>query len=166
MAYINVSAQSDFATLHISTSSVTISGTAATTATSILEVPALQNITLNNGNGVFRWKQLDQTSESAVAIPATNQISLNAVVDPSSFFGVTGAAGSANAKGLYNLSNEKTKINFRMYFNGVDVGSKFVSGTGYLTGLAPTVSPDQPVWVTPLTIEVDGDLSVVQTVAS
>jgi hypothetical protein len=165
VAYINVSAQSDFATLHISTSSVTISGTTANTSTSVLEVPALQNITLNNGNGVFRWKSLDSTSESAVAIPATNQISLNAVVDPNSFFGVTGAAGSANAKGLYALSNEKTKINFRMYFNGVDSGSKYVSGTGYITGLAPTVSPDQPVWVTPLTIEVDGDLSAIQTVA-
>lgn len=162
MAYINVSAAADFATLHISTA--TITGTTASTATSIMAVPALQNITLNNGNGVFRWKQLDSTSESAVAIPATNQISLNAVVDDGAFFGVTGAAGSANAEGLYNLSNKKTKVYFRLYFNGTDSGSKFVSGSGYFTGLAPTVSPDQPVWVTPLTIEVDGDLSAVTSV--
>lgn len=161
MAYINVSASSDFATLHISTA--TISTSTANTSTGVMAVPALQNITLNNGNGVFRWKSLDSTSESAVAIPATNQISLNAVVDDGAFFGVTGTAGSANAEGLYNLSNDKTKIYFRMYFNGTDTGSKYVSGSGYITGLAPTVSPDQPVWVTPLTIEVDGDLSAVTT---
>jgi hypothetical protein len=164
VAYINVSASSDFATLHVSTA--TITSVTASTATSVLAIPALQNITLNNGNGVFRWKQLDSTSEAAVAIPATNQISLNAVVDDGAFFGVTGSAGSANAKGIYNLSNEKTKLYFRLYFNGTDNGSKYVSGVGYFTGLAPTVSPDQPVWVTPLTIEVDGDLSAVTAVAA
>jgi hypothetical protein len=159
---INVSATDNFATLHISTA--TITGVTATTATSVLAIPALQNITMNNGNGVYRFKTLDSTSESAVSIPATNQISLNAVLDEGSFFGVTGTAGSANAKGLYNLSNEKTKVYFRLYFNGVDSGSKYVSGEGYLTGLAPTVSPDQPLWISPLTIEVNGDFSAVASV--
>jgi hypothetical protein len=158
VAYINVSGSGDFATLHISTA--TIAGTTASTATGILNVAGLQNITLNNGNGVFRWKQLDSTSEKAVAIAATNQISLNVVIDPDAYFGATSAdAASATAKGLFNLSNDKALVYFRLYYQGTGSGDKFVSGSGYLTGLSPTVSPDSPVWVSPLTIEVVGDFT-------
>jgi AdoMet-dependent rRNA methyltransferase SPB1 len=32
----------------------------------------------------------------------------------------------------------------------------YYEGTGYISALAPTVSPDAPVWVSPLTIAVDG----------
>lgn len=158
MAYINVSGTGDFATLHVSTA--TISSTTASTATGILAVPGLQNVTLNNGNGTFRWKQLDATSEYAIAIAATNQISINAVVDDASYFGVTSAnAGMATAKGIFNLSNDKTLVYFRLYYQGTGTGDRYVSGSGYLTGLAPTVSSDQPVWVTPLTIDVVGDFT-------
>jgi hypothetical protein len=158
VAYINVSGSGDFATLHISTA--TISGTTASTATGILNVSGLQNITLNNGNGVFRWKQLDSTSEKAVAIAATNQISLNVVIDPDAYFGATSAdASSATAKGLFNLSNDKALVYFRLYYQGTGTGDKYVSGSGYLTGLSPTVSPDSPVWVSPLTIDVAGDFT-------
>lgn len=158
MAYINVSGTGDFATLHISTA--TISGTTASTTTGILNVTGMQNITLNNGNGTFRWKQLDSTSEYAVAIAATNQISMNVVLDDAAYFGTTSAnAGMATAKGLFNLSNDKTLLYFRLYYQGTGSGDKFVSGSGYITGLAPTVSPDSPVWVSPLNIDVAGDFT-------
>lgn len=158
MAYINVSGTGDFATLHISTA--TISGTTASTTTGILNVTGMQNITLNNGNGTFRWKQLDSTSEYAVAIAATNQISMNVVLDDAAYFGTTSAnAGMATAKGLFNLSNDKTLLYFRLYYQGTGSGDKFVSGSGYITGLAPTVSPDSPVWVSPLNIDVVGDFT-------
>lgn len=158
MAYINVSGTGDFATLHISTA--TISGTTASTSTGILDVKGLQNITLNNGNGVFRWKQLDSTSEYAIAIAATNQVSLNVVLDPDAYFGTTSAdAQSATAKGLFNLSNNKTLVYFRLYYQGTGTGDKYVSGSGYLTGLSPSVSPDSPVWTSPITIDVAGDFT-------
>lgn len=158
MAYINVSGTGDFATLHVSTA--TISGTTASTATGILNVTGMQNITLNNGNGTFRWKQLDSTSEYAVAIAATNQVSLNVVLDDAAYFGATSAdAQSATAKGLFNLSNNKTLVYFRLYYQGTGSGDKYVSGSGYLTGLAPTVSPDSPVWTSPLNIDVVGDFT-------
>ncbi len=158
MAYINVSGTGDFATLHISTA--TISGTTASTATGILNVTGMQNITLNNGNGTFRWKQLDSTSEYAVAIAATNQVSLNVVLDDAAYFGTTSAnAGMATAKGLFNLSNDKTLVYFRLYYQGTGTGDKYVSGSGYLTGLAPTVTPDSPVWTSPLNIDVAGDFT-------
>jgi len=35
-----------------------------------------------------------------------------------------------------------------------------INGKGYITGLAPTVSADSPVWVTPITITVTGDYTV------
>ena len=158
MAYINVSGTGDFATLHISTA--TIAGTTASTATGILNVTGMQNITLNNGNGTFRWKQLDSTSEYAVAIAATNQVSLNVVLDDAAYFGTTSAnAGMATAKGLFNLSNDKTLVYFRLYYQGTGTGDKYVSGSGYLTGLAPTVTPDSPVWTSPLNIDVAGDFA-------
>ena len=158
MAYINVSGTGDFATLHLSTA--TIASTTASTATGILAVPGLQNVTLNNGNATFRWKQLDSTSEYAIAIAATNQVYFNVVVDGNSYFGQTSAdAASATAKGLFNLSNDKTLVHFRLYYQGTGTGDKYVSGSGYLTGLAPTVSADQPVWVSPLTVEVVGDFT-------
>jgi hypothetical protein len=152
VAYINVSGTGDFATLVISTATITSS-----TGTGVLTVPSLQNITVNNGNGVFRWKQLDSTSEKAIAIAATNQVSLNIVVDDTTFFGSSGA--TAAGQGLFKLSNDKVLLNFRVYWKGTGVGDKYVDGVGYFTGLAPTVSADQPVWVSPLTIEVVGDFT-------
>ena len=158
MAYINVSGTGNFATLCVSTATIT-----SNTGTGVLTVPGLQNITLNNGNGVFRWKQLDTTSELAIAIAATNQVSLNVVVDDTSFFG-SGAGSNAAQQGLFKLSNNKELLYFRLYFNGVATGDRYVDGQGYFTGLAPTVSADQPVWVTPLTIDVVGDFSSPGTV--
>ena len=131
------------------------------TANAGLVVPSMQDITINNSTGVFRWKTLDSTAENAATTPATNQLSLNVVVDTAAFFG-TGTAGDDDVKekGLFSVSKEKTKVYFRAYFNGTDSTSKFLSGEGYISGLAPTVNPDAPLWVTPVTIEVDGDYTV------
>jgi len=35
-----------------------------------------------------------------------------------------------------------------------------MSGNAYVTGLAPTVSADAPVWVSPITLTVTGDYTV------
>jgi len=153
VAYINVSGSGDFATLVVSTATIA----SIDTATHIV-LPGMQNITLNNGNGVFRWKQLDSTSEYAIAVAATNQISMNIVLDSDSFFG-DGSGADALSKGLFNLSNDKTLVHFRLYWSGTVTGDRYVSGSGYFSGLAPTVSADQPVWVSPLTIDVAGNFT-------
>jgi hypothetical protein len=144
MAYINVSGQSSQATLQISTASI------ASTSTGII-VAALQDITVNNSVGIFNWTQLDTFSQKAVPTPATNSVSGNIVVDDSQFF--------TASTGLFDLSNNATLVYFRVYFNGRATGAKYVGGSGYITNLAPTVNPTAPVWVTPFTINVDGNLT-------
>ena len=127
-----------------------------------LDVPALQDITLNAANDVFTWTQLDQASKLQIATTATNSLSMNLVLDQDVFFGVTAAGEAAQTAGIFGLSTDKTKINFELFLGSTDTGGtgKTVSGTGYITGLAPTVSADAPVWVSPITITVDSDYTV------
>jgi len=148
MAYINVSAPTKNAIIQISTASI------ATTSSGYI-IPALQDVTLNNATGVFNWTQLDVFANLTVSTPATNSVSANLVLDSTTFF--TGANGVAS---LFDLSNDATYVYFRCYFDGRGTGSKYVSGSGFITNLAPTVNPTAPVWVTPITISVDGDFSV------
>lgn len=121
-----------------------------------LVIPMLQDVTINNANDVFTWTQLNESAKLQVATTATNSISTNLVVDDEIFFGATaGTTGSAAKLGLIGLSSNKTKVDFE-----INIGTKVISGEGYVTGLAPTVNPDAPVWVTPLTITVTGEYTV------
>ena len=152
MANINVSQPSQFLTLEISTSSV------FTTATTLV-LPALQDVTITNNNGVFRWKQLDEVGQKVAVTPATNSINLTLVVDDAAFYGsqygtVATPSTSASVAGLFNLSNNKNRVYFKFYWGGTTTNA--VAGSGFLSGLAPKVTPDQPVYITPLIIEVDG----------
>jgi hypothetical protein len=152
MANINVSAPSSFVTLQISTGSV------FTTATTLV-VPALQDVTITNNNGVFRWKQLDEIGQKVAVTPATNSINLTLVLDDAAFYGTAygtapAAGDSAVKQGMFNLSNYKARVYFKFAWGGSS--TNVVSGSGFLSGLAPKVTPDQPVWITPLIIEVDG----------
>jgi hypothetical protein len=128
-----------------------------------LVVPALQDITLNNSNDVFTWTQLDTGSKKQVATTATNSLSGNIVLDQDSFFGVTTSGEVAKTKGIFGLSKDKSLVAFSLYMGDEEDGGqgKTVSGEGYVTGLAPTVSADSPVWVSPVTITVTGDYTVV-----
>jgi len=140
-----------------------ISVEANSAATPELSVPGLQDITINAANDVFTWTQLDQASKLQIATTATNSLGMNIVVDQTVFFGDTGeTAGEADYIGIWNLSKNKTKIDFEIYLGDTDGGAagKTISGEGYITGLAPTVSADAPVWVSPITITVDGDYTV------
>lgn len=147
MAYINVSAPTSQATLQISTASI------ATTSSGYV-IPALQDVTINNAVGTFQWTQLDEFSNKTVPTPANNSIAGNFVLDSTTFF-----TGSNGVGGIFDLSNDATLVYFRVYFNGRGSGAKFVSGSGYITNLAPTVNPTAPVWVSPITISVDGDIT-------
>jgi hypothetical protein len=57
-------------------------------------------------------------------------------------------------------SKEKTEIFFSVAFNeGNSTGEYYISGKGFLTGLTPTASIDQAVWISPMEIVVNGELS-------
>ena len=153
MAYINVSAPTSNAIIQISTASIS-------TTSSGYVIPALQDITINNSAGQFNWNQLDVFANLTVSTPATNSISANLVLDSTTFFGTgTPAIGGNGVPPLFDLSNDATLVYFRVYFNGRGAASKYVSGSGYITNLAPTVNPTAPVWVSPIQISVDGDLT-------
>lgn len=122
-----------------------------------LQVPALQDITINNNNDVFTWEQLDSTSKKQVTTLATNSIATNIVVDDQSFFGNASAtSGSSLKAGIFGLSKNKTKCQATINF-----GSRTITADCYVTGLAPKITAAQPVWVTPMTLTVSGDYTVV-----
>jgi hypothetical protein len=140
------------------------------TQSSALSIAGLQNVTVNAANDVFTWTQLDSTAKKQVATTSTNSISMNLVVDDAIFFGTTlnsTASDTMAAQGLLGASRNKTLINFILKF--VESGSnqstadRYIKGVGYITGLAPTVSADSPVWVTPVTITVSGEYTVAAT---
>jgi hypothetical protein len=131
-----------------------------------LTVPALQDITINAANDIFTWSQLDSTAKKQVATTSTNSMSMNLVVDPTTFFGSTLASIQSDtvaAQGILGLSRNKTLITFSLKFQEGGATDKFIKGQGYITGLAPTVSADSPVWVSPITITVTGEYTASAT---
>jgi hypothetical protein len=127
-----------------------------------ISVPALQDITINASNDVFSWEQLDSSAKKQVATTSTNSVDMNVVVDPTIFFGtsVTAAiSGTAAAQGLNGMSRNKTPICFSLKVQE-GAADYFYRGKGYITGLAPTISASAPVWVSPVTITVDGEFTV------
>lgn len=153
MAYIAVNSAGDFVRLDINASGSFATANAAMAQTAnVMTVPALQDVTVNATPGLFRWKQLDALSEYVVTTPSTNSVALTIVLDDTTFF-----TGANSTPGLFTITNNKVLTYFRLYWKGSDSGDRYVEGQGYLTALAPTVTPDAPVWTTPLTIEVVGD---------
>lgn len=130
-----------------------------------LSIPALQDITINASNDVFTWSQLDSTAKKQVATTATNSVAMNLVVDQASFFGTSLSAaitGTIAEQGLFGCSRNKTLVNFIIRVEN-STSDTFIKGVGYITGLAPTVSADSPVWVSPITITVTGEYTVSAT---
>jgi hypothetical protein len=125
-----------------------------------LTVPALQDITINAANDVFTWSQLDATAKQQVATTSTNSIAMNLVVDPTTFFGTTLTSVQTDtvaAQGILGLSRNKTLVTFSLKFQEGGATDRFIKGQGYITGLAPTLTADAPVWVSPITITVTGE---------
>ena len=134
---------------------------ASATLTGNIVVPALQDITVNANNDLFTWTQLDESSKLQVATTATNSLDMNIVLDQTTFFGTGGTTTMANV-GIIGLSTRKTLVGFSLYLGDTSAGGagKTMSGNAYVTGLAPTVSADAPVWVSPITLTVTGDYTV------
>jgi hypothetical protein len=135
------------------------------TQSTALSIPALQDMTINAANDVFTWSQLDSTAKKQVATTSTNSIAMNIVVDQATFFGTTlnsTISDTMAAQGLFGCSRNKTLINFIIRVENATADT-FIKGTGYITGLAPTVTADAPVWVSPITITVTGEYTVAAT---
>lgn len=165
MAYINPSpgVAANQVTLKLDTG---IALGTLTLGASPLSVPALQDVTINNANDVFTWSQLDSTAKLQVATTSTNSISMNLVVDDASFFGTTLNSTSSDtvaAQGLMGMSRNKSLVTFSLKFVENASTDRYIKGQGYITGLAPTISADAPVWVTPVTITVTGEYTVSAT---
>lgn len=128
-----------------------------------LTIPSLQDITINAANDVFTWTQLDEGSKQQIATTATNSLNTNLVLNQTTFFGTTGSGGATAAElGIFGSSTDKTLMTFSLYMGDESDGSagKYIEGDGYITGLAPTVSADEPVWVSPVTITITGDYTI------
>lgn len=158
MAYIAVNSTGNFVALKINADGIDYDGNvnAAFVAgnANVMTVPSLQEVTLNSSPGTFRWQQLDNASELVVTTPSTNSVAVTLVMDDTTFFGNVGATPA-----LVDIVNNKTKVYFRLGWQGLSSGDRFIQGKGFLTALAPTVAPSSPVWTTPITIEVDGDFT-------
>jgi hypothetical protein len=168
MAYINPApGTTSQVVLQIDTvASSTITGdppTAIALGVGAITIPALQDITVNAANDVFTWSQLDSTAKQQIATTSTNSISMNLVVDDATFFGTTLASVQSDtvaAQGVLGLSRNKTFIAFTLKMRENSSTDRVLKGRGYITGLAPTVSADAPVWVSPITITVTGEYLV------
>jgi hypothetical protein len=170
MAYITVNTTGDFPALILSTdvanSNVGATGNGFLGGANLLNVTCLQDVTVTNSTGIFSWTDFCSASINKVTTPSDNEISTNIVVDDEGFFGDS-ASGNTSAKyyGVSGLSQNRVEVAFRVQLNNSsNVGNAapantfIYHGIGYLSGVAPTVSPDSPVWVSPLTIAVNGDM--------
>jgi len=173
MSYINPGpGSSSQITLKIDTASAsTITGTPPTAialGSGAVSVPALMDMTVKNANDVHTWSQLDSSAKLQVPTTATNDISMNLVVDPTTFFGTTlnsAQTDTVAAQGIMGLSRNKTKIAFQVKVQDLtgSTGDYLIYGQGYITGLSPSISATAPVWVTPITITVTGEYIVSST---
>lgn len=129
-------------------------------ANAALSVVCLQDITITNSTGIYSWVDFCSTDMNKITTPADNEISTNMVIDSDVFFGTEQVSPSTAAEyGVAKLSSNKINISWKLYMNGTANGAFYYSGTGYISSVAPTVSPDAPVWVSPLSIAVDGSMT-------
>ena len=129
-------------------------------ANAALSVTCLQDITVTNSTGIYSWTDFCSTDMNKITTPADNEVSTNMVLDGLVYFGNASAtANSATYYGVAGLSENKVNISWKLYLNGNANGAYYYTGTGYVSSLAPTVSPEAPVWISPMSIAVDGAIT-------
>ena len=158
MARITVNTTGTQPTLYVSTDTSNVANAA-------LSVVCLQDITITNSTGIYSWTDFCSIDTNKITTPADNEITTNVVLDPINWFGNASAGNTTAAyNGVSGLSINKIPVSFQIVMNGDANTSNafYYEGTGYISALAPTVSPEAPVWVSPLTIAVDGAFSTGQ----
>lgn len=164
MARITVNTTGTQPHIYLSTDTANVwDGSAAGIAAwNFLDVQCLQDITITNSTGVFSWTDFCSTDMNKITTPADNTIETNMVLDSVDFFGDgTTPAVDAPDYGVNGLSANKVYVQFVVVMDGENdtVGKYYYQGNGYITSIAPTVSPEAPVWVSPMSIAVDGVLT-------
>ena len=126
-----------------------------------LDVTCLTDITINNSTGIYSWVDFCATDMNKLTTPADNSVSSNMVIDDVKFFGSNGTGPTAPEWGVNGLASNKVPVQFVVALNGpIDTaGTIWYQGTGFITDIAPTVTPDAPVWVSPITIAVTGSFT-------
>jgi hypothetical protein len=161
MARITVNTTGTQPTLLVSTDLISNSANWGNIANS-LAVTCLQDITVTNSTGIFSWTDFCSLDINKITTPADNEISTNIVIDDIGFFGNANAtANSATFYGVAGLSTNKVEVQWKLVLNGNNTsnGAYYYAGQGYISSVAPTVSPESPVWVSPMSIAVDGAMT-------
>lgn len=155
MARITVNTTGTQPTLYVSLDTANVANAA-------LSVTCLQDVTIKNSTGIYSWTDFCSTDVNKITTPADNELTTNLVIDGVGFFG-NASAGNTTAEyyGISGISINKIPVSFQIVMNGTDAttGAFYYEGVGYISSLAPTVSPEAPVWVTPMTLAVDGSMS-------
>ena len=137
----------------------------------VLSVTCLQDVTITASTGIYSYVDFCSPDINKLPTPADNEVAMNIVIDPEVYFGANIANSGASDQGLAYLSQNKVPVQFLCVWNydanvanvtgnGIQSLSNvyYSSGKGFITQLAPTAAPDAPVWITPMTIAVDGTM--------
>ena len=125
-----------------------------------LSVTCLQDITVTNSTGIYSYTDFCSGDMNKITTPADNEVSTNMVLDGTVYFGNASAtANTAPFYGVAGLSENKVNISWKLFLNGNANGAFYYTGTGYISSLAPTVAPENPVWISPMSIAVDGAIT-------
>ena len=155
MGVINVTAGSQAILTLGNTEALSLPG-----ATDGMVVPLMQDVTVNASPGTVRYSTLDSSSSSAFTTVNENSISGNMLIDEETFFGLAVAGNNLTANdGLFDTSKNKTETFFTVAFEGADSGDYYLKGKGFIGGIAAAASIDAAVWISPLEITVNGELS-------
>ena len=161
MAVINVTAGTEA----ILTLAPAVGGTfnvdAIPGATNGMVIPLVQDVTVNASPGIVRYSVLDNASSKAFTTVNENSVSGNMLLDEDTFFGPAAAGGvnDITDAGLFKTSTDKTQVLFTVAFQGSDSADHYIKGVGFISGLAPSASMDAAIWLTPIEIVVNGELS-------
>jgi len=140
-------------------------GTANTMAqpggTDGMVIPLMQDLTISATPGTVRYSTLDSSSSSAFTTVNENSVSMNMLVDHDLMFGNASLTNNnVGLNGLFETSKAKTEIFFSVSFEGTGTtGDTYWTGKGFIGGLAPNASIDQAVWISPMEIIVNGELT-------
>lgn len=160
MARITVNTTGTQPTLLVSTDLISNSANWGNIANT-LSVTCLQDVTITNSTGVYSWTDFCNTDVNKLTTPADNEISTNMVLDATVYFGNANAtANSSTYYGVSGLSINKVPVQWKLVMNGSNStsGAYYYAGQGFISSLAPTVSPEAPVWVSPMTLAVNGSM--------
>ena len=137
-----------------------VSANIANVEANALSVTCLQDITVTNSTGIYSYTDFCSGDMNKITTPADNEVSTNMVLDGTVYFGNAAAtANTAPFYGVAGLSENKVNISWKLYLNGNANGAFYYTGTGYVSSLAPTVAPENPVWISPMSIAVDGAIT-------